>query len=84
MDARATLGANGGQYIEGIADSAPFVGKWCAIQALTECQFTTLTNDAGYPDALVLAAGKTIFGNFTAIQLNEGSGCTGIAYNSDQ
>jgi hypothetical protein len=56
------------------ADTATHTGRWCAIQAITDCTFATLTADNS--DALAsitLSAGQIICLPFTVIDLATGT-----------
>jgi hypothetical protein len=65
-----------------INDTSAKTGSWSAIQCITACTFSVLTckeNNGADMASIVLAAGATIYGHFSAITLATGSV---IAYNS--
>lgn len=65
------FGQNG---VVNLIDTTPWTGKACAIQAIADCTFSTLTeSDAtGTLAAQTLPAGHTIYGQFTAVTLATG------------
>jgi hypothetical protein len=83
----ASLGAFG---FDLITSTAARTGTWCVIEVLEDAIFTLLTNTAPQTlnavanaafGSLTLAAGRRIYGRFTAITLASGSV---IAYRGSQ
>lgn len=66
----------GGVYIN---DTNTRTGSWSSITALTSTTFTTLTGNVSGLSGATLAAGITVYGQFSAIKL---AGGTCVAYNT--
>lgn len=72
-----SFGRHGSTYM---GDTATYTGKWFAVYVISEAVFNTITEDSNNVlidgDSLVgetIAAGTTIYGNFTVLDLTSGS-----------
>lgn len=71
-------GEQGCRFISGTGAQTPTSGLrwWTAIQCISACVFSTLTNntnEGASMNSVTLAAGTVIYGQFTAITLASGS-----------
>ncbi len=70
-------GRLGSQYA---GDTTNYPGEWGAVQALTDCAFTTLTGNCTGGSSMTLPAGMVLLGYFTVIKLASG---TAILYKAE-